>query len=129
MEARFFGEQSGALLQYGIRWSGLLLSWICLQLPASSLVHAGVTAAVRAAEDIDPLRTPRVYYDMSDPAIACRESGQAIIDAYITAKTGNSIRSVAYIGSDGWPGDPDADSQWKNERCEPRSPRSWTIIP
>ncbi|MGD8312753.1 MAG: DUF6531 domain-containing protein, partial [Gammaproteobacteria bacterium] len=119
MEARLFGGQSGALLQYGIRWSGLLLSGICLQLPASGLVHAGVTAAVRAAEDIDPLRTPWVYYDMSDPAIACRESEQAIIDAYIAAKTGNSICSVAYIGSDGWPGDPDAGSQWKNERCAP----------
>jgi len=119
MDARFFGGRSASPLRYGFRWAGLLPLGICFQLSIYSLADAGVAAAVRGPEDIDPLRTPWVYYESNDPNIGCRESEQAIIDAYITAKTGGPVCGVVYSGNDGWPTDPDAGSQWKDEHCDP----------
>jgi hypothetical protein len=83
-------------------------------------VHAGIAGGVRGEEDIDPLRTPWVYFDDGIPGIGCRASAQEIIDAYIAVKeSADDICAVAYVDNDGWPTNPDAGSQWKNERCDP----------
>ncbi len=119
MDARLLGGRAYSLLWYGFRWSCLLQVGVYINFTLSSLSHAGVTGGVRGPDDIDPLRTPWVYYETSDPNIGCRESEQAIIDAYIAAKTGGAVCGVVYVGNDGWPTDPDAGSQWKNERCDP----------
>ncbi|MGD8629302.1 MAG: hypothetical protein PVG72_01080, partial [Gammaproteobacteria bacterium] len=46
--------------------AGLLQFAACMAMCVCGLVHAGVTGGVRGEEDIDPLRTPWVYYESSD---------------------------------------------------------------
>ncbi len=119
MDAWFSGERQVAMLQRGRQRAALLQLGICFQFSLFSIAHAGVSAGVRGPDDINPLRTPWVYYESYDPNIGCRESEQAIIDAYIASKTGGSVCAVAYAGNDGWPADPEAGSQWTNEHCDP----------
>ena len=106
-------------LYYRFLRTGLVQLGVCMAICVCSFAHAGVAGGIRGEEDIDPLRTPWVYYESSDSNIGCRDSEQSIIDAYIAAKTGPRVCAVAYAGNDGWPTDPDAGSQWKNERCDP----------
>jgi len=104
-----------------LRNAGLLAALGCclaLCLPARA-ASPYLISAPRQADDIDPLRTPWIYYDFYDTSIGCRESEPAVVDAYIASTTGGSVCHVTYTGNDGWPADPDSGSQWADERCDP----------
>ena len=120
MDVLHCGGCSYTLLCYRTLRAGLVQLGVCVAVSICGLAHAGITGGARGEEDIDPLRTPWVYFEDRYSSTGCRKSEQAILDAYIAVKeSADDICAVAYVGNDGWPTDPDAGSQWKNERCDP----------
>ncbi|MGB5261611.1 MAG: DUF6531 domain-containing protein, partial [Gammaproteobacteria bacterium] len=91
-----------------------------LDLFLSSVCHAGVVAAPRGPDDIDPLRTPWSYYDSwFHFGVGCKRSEQALADGISAARTGGRVCQVTHTGSNGWPVNEHAGSQWDVGKCEP----------
>ena len=79
---------------------------------------AGVIAALRGPDDIDPYRTPWVYHESSYTNL-CYDDDLQFIDAWTAGKVGGRVCSASYASDDGWPADENAGSQWDFAPCTP----------